>query len=126
RADGSLVCLGRVDQQVKVRGYRIEPGEIEAVLVTHPAIREAVVVARPDASGTHQLVAYLVARDRTAMDSIDPMDLRSLLGRALPDYMVPSTFITLESMPRTPNGKIDRRALPEPTDALPRAQPDDE
>ncbi len=112
REDGSLDYLGRIDYQVKVRGFRIELGEIEAVLRGEPAVSEAVIVARPDQAGSPQLVAYVVASaGEYAVES-----LRSHLRRSLPDYMVPSTFVRLESMPLSPNGKVDRSALPEPGD----------
>jgi non-ribosomal peptide synthase protein (TIGR01720 family) len=109
--DGSLECLGRLDQQVKIRGMRIEPGEIEAVLVQHPAVRQAVVVARIDRGADARLVAYVAA--------LDPPPalveaLRRFLAERLPDFMVPSLFIVLAALPLSANGKIDRHALPEP------------
>ena len=114
--DGVLLCLGRLDQQVKLRGYRIELGEIEAVLRTHPAVREAVVVVREDASGDRRLLAYLVPQpgQRPTVS-----ELRSSLQARLPGYMVPATFLFLEHLPLTPNGKLDRRALPDPGAARP-------
>jgi amino acid adenylation domain-containing protein len=109
--DGTLDCLGRIDHQVKIRGYRIELGEIEAVLTEHPAVREAVVIAREDIPGDKRLVAYVVLREvREARSS----ELRRFLKDRLPDYMVPSVFETLEGLPLTPNGKVDRLALPPP------------
>jgi amino acid adenylation domain-containing protein len=110
RADGDLDYVGRADHQVKVRGFRIEPGEIEAALARHPSVREAVVVAH-DHRGETRLVAYLVARG-------DPPaaapDLRRWLKPRMLDSMVPSAFVTLAALPLTPNGKVDREALPEP------------
>ncbi len=109
RADGALEYLGRKDQQVKVRGYRIELGEIEAVLQRHPGVREGVVVARMD-GGEATLVAYYVAR--SPAPSVD--GVRAHLREALPEFMVPSRFVALADLPRTPNLKVDRKALPAP------------
>ncbi|MCU1242344.1 MAG: Non-ribosomal peptide synthetase [Candidatus Acidoferrum typicum] len=113
RADGTLECLGRVDNQVKIRGFRVELEEIEAILGQHPAIRKAVVAAREDHLGLKQLVAYLQPQNNS-MPSIG--DLRSYAKEKLPEYMIPSAFLTLETFPMTPNGKIDRKALPAPSD----------
>jgi amino acid adenylation domain-containing protein len=114
RADGSLEFLGRLDHQLKVRGFRIEPAEVEAALTAHPAVRQAVVTARADPGGGDQLVAYLVGAERASVEG-----LRSWLERRLPAWMVPSVFVWLEALPLTPSGKLDRRALPAPPPARP-------
>jgi len=110
--DGTIEYLGRLDHQVKLRGFRIELGEIESVLTEHPAVREAVVVARSDAPGP-RLVAYVVPKVHVAPAG-EPAALREYLQRKLPDYMVPNAFVVLEALPLTPNGKVDRKALPAP------------
>ena len=107
--DGNLECLGRNDNQVKLRGYRIELGEIETALMDHHAVREAVVVAQKD-SGDKHLVAYVVPRNGNLRND----EVREFLRTRLPDYMVPSVFVTLESLPLSPAGKVNRRALPDP------------
>jgi amino acid adenylation domain-containing protein len=111
RPDGILEFLGRVDHQVKIRGHRIEPGEIETVLNQHPSVRESLAAVRDGARGQRQLVAYLIAKrgPRPAFK-----ELADFLRAKLPDYMVPSAFAFLDSWPLTPNGKVDRRALPAP------------
>jgi amino acid adenylation domain-containing protein len=109
--NGELEYLGRIDDQVKIRGYRIELGEIEAVLGQHPSIQHALVLAREDTSGDKQLAAYLVTANGSAISNYD---LRRFVQQKLPDYMVPSAFIFLDSLPLTANGKVDRKALPGP------------
>uniref|UniRef100_UPI000E4C6A1F non-ribosomal peptide synthetase n=1 Tax=Oceanicella sp. SM1341 TaxID=1548889 RepID=UPI000E4C6A1F len=111
REDGLLDFLGRIDGQVKLRGHRIEPGEIEARLAEHPAVRQAVAVVRDDGAGP-ALVAYLRWEEGAA--PVPPAELRARLAAALPAYMLPSALVPLEAFPLTPNGKIDRRALPAP------------
>ena len=110
--DGNLEYLGRTDFQVKVRGFRIELGEIEAALRRYPAIKDAVVVAREDAPGVKRLVAYLTPHAGGPAPAAAV--LRSFLLETLPDYMAPATYVSLAAMPQTPNGKIDRKALPAP------------
>ena len=109
RRDGCIEFLGRKDHQVKVRGFRVELGEIETVLGRHAAISENVVVARECSEEEKQLVAYFVAKQEVSVS-----ELRRFVADQLPDYMVPAMFMELEQLPLTPNGKIDRRALPEP------------
>jgi amino acid adenylation domain-containing protein len=112
-ADGRLYCLGRIDRQVKIRGFRIEPGEIEAVLRSHEVVRNAAVVARHPGNrfGDLRLVAYLVYR---VGEELTTTEVRSYLRRRLPEVMIPSAIIALDSIPMTPNGKVDVNALPDP------------
>ncbi len=110
RLDGTIEFLGRLDNQVKVRGYRIEPGEIEAQLRRDISIKDAVVVVRDRADEAKELIAYVVG-----MDGVDPAALRSRLAGQLPDYMIPHAFVTLPAFPLTTNGKVDRAALPDHT-----------
>jgi amino acid adenylation domain-containing protein len=110
-ADGTLEYLGRADLQVKIRGIRIEPGEIEANLTSYPSIRQAAVVVHGESQDTKKLVAYLVMSESSA-NSIN--DIRDYLKARLPDYMIPAIFIPMESLPVLPSGKINRLALPSP------------
>jgi amino acid adenylation domain-containing protein len=111
RADGTVDFLGRIDHQVKVRGFRIELGEIETVLARHPDVTEAVVVARGDTGAEAELAAYVIP----SAEPVAAHELRQFLGQTLPAYMIPSTVTSLDAFPLTPNGKVDRKALPEPT-----------
>ncbi|HKR49076.1 MAG TPA: amino acid adenylation domain-containing protein, partial [Pseudonocardiaceae bacterium] len=113
---GELEFLGRADEQVKIRGFRVEPGEIEAVLRRHPEVDDAVVLAHQDESGRTRLVGYTVS---AAGRLPEPSDLHELLADSLPDYMRPSAVLALDGWPLTPNGKLDRHALPAPDRAVP-------
>ncbi len=114
--DGNIEFLGRIDDQVKIRGFRIEPGEIENALAENPSVRQAVVTARVDATAGTRLVAYVAASRAPAPTAAE---LRDFLKKKLPYYMIPSAFIFLESFRLTPNGKVDRRALPDPGQSAP-------
>lgn len=115
RPDGTIEFMGRIDLQVKVRGFRIELGEIETVLSHHVDVAEGVVTAQPDPSGGNRLVAYVIP---TVGSEVEAGPLRDHLAQTLPGHMVPTLFVTMDAWPLTNNGKIDRRALPEPSDAL--------
>jgi len=112
RNDGDIEFIGRTDQQVKIRGFRIELGEIETVLGDYPAVHEAVVVVRRDQADNPLLAAYVVAK---AGFTVNAQELKVFARRKLPEYMVPPTISFLEAMPLTPNGKTDRKALPNPS-----------
>jgi natural product biosynthesis luciferase-like monooxygenase protein/amino acid adenylation domain-containing protein len=117
--DGDIEFLGRIDHQIKINGFRIEPGEIEAALSEHPSVGAVTVVAREDVPGEKRLVAYVVAA--TANDAPDHQALRSFLKEKLPAHMIPSVVVVLTSLPLTANGKIDHRALPVPEKIKPQA-----
>src|SRR6185503_15018000 len=109
--DGNIEFIGRIDQQVKIRGIRVELGEIEFALRQQPQVKDVIVIVREDLPGDKRLVAYLV----TAQDlAPSPTELRKYLKERLPESMIPSSFMFMERLPFTPNGKVDRRALPIP------------
>jgi myxalamid-type nonribosomal peptide synthetase MxaA len=118
RADGEIEFLGRVDHQVKLRGFRIEPGEIEARLRRHPGVLDAAVVVRADTPGLERLVAYVASTEEPPPA---PESLRNFVAETLPDYMVPAACVVLDRLPLTPNGKLDRKALPAPDAGFPGA-----
>jgi len=110
--DGQIAFLGRIDEQIKIRGYRIEPGEITSVLDRHPDIGSSLVTAYSGDSGEKRLVAYIVLASKA---HVNAAELRKFLGESLPDYMLPSTFVSLNRLPTSAHGKVDKAALPEPT-----------
>lgn len=110
RPDGTIEFLGRSDNQVKISGHRIEPGEIESVVMQHPSVRSTVVVPRQDTPGEKKLIAYVVAEERGCSFA----ELRAYLQEKLPAYMMPSAFVLMDALPLSPNGKVDRAALPAP------------
>jgi amino acid adenylation domain-containing protein len=112
-ADGNIELLGRIDQQIKIRGYRVEPQEVEAALWQIGLIKETVVIDKKDAMGNNYLCAYF-----TANEEMNIAECREMMAGTLPDYMVPSRFIRLETFPLTPNGKLNRKALPEPEQVI--------
>jgi acyl carrier protein len=118
--DGTLECLGRVDHQVKIRGHRIELGEVEATLRRHTQVADAAVVAHADATGEPELVAYVVGGPK----SPGVADLREWLALHLPEYMIPTLYLELDQLPVTPSGKLDRRALPAPGRSCGMQEPD--
>lgn len=120
RSDGLLEFIGRADQQIKIRGFRVEPGEIEAALRQHPAVADAAIIARDDASGRRQLLGYVVP---AAGHQIDGLALRGHLATQVPEYMVPAAIVLMRALPRTPSGKLDRQALPTPASSSSPGEP---
>ncbi len=112
--DGNIEYLGRIDNQVKIRGFRVELGEIETALSTHPKVETVAVIDREDIPGDKRLVAYIVSK-KDEINQVSAKGMRNYLADHLPDYMIPSAFVTLPALPITPNGKIDRHALPAPS-----------
>ncbi|HMT29886.1 MAG TPA: beta-ketoacyl synthase N-terminal-like domain-containing protein, partial [Bacteroidia bacterium] len=115
-SDGTIEYLGRADNQVKVRGYRIELGEVEVTLSKHPFVTQAAVTVREDEPGDKRLVAYLVLEGGK---KLSPGEIRKFISDKLPEYMLPSSFVFLDALPKTPSGKIDRRSLPKPDESRP-------
>jgi aryl carrier-like protein len=113
-ADGNIEFMGRVDQQVKIRGYRIEPGEVEKLLLNHDGIEAAIVLARERKGDVDRYLCAYYAAAKKAADTLDPGGLKEYLSGKLPAYMVPRYFVEIDEIPLTANGKVDRRALPEP------------
>jgi amino acid adenylation domain-containing protein len=118
-SDGQIAFLGRIDEQVKIRGYRVEPNEIATILGQHATVRTSVVVARENAPGEKELIAYVVL---AAGAKLNAGELRDHLRKRLPDYMVPTEFISIPSVPVNANGKLDRAALPAPTGSRPHTE----
>ena len=115
-SNGTIEYIGRSDHQIKLRGFRIELGEIEAALAAHPVVRENVVMVREDTIGDKRLVAYVIpTQDELPKSS----DIRNFLKERLPDFMIPTTLVLLPSLPLSPNGKLDRKALPAPNESVP-------
>jgi amino acid adenylation domain-containing protein/non-ribosomal peptide synthase protein (TIGR01720 family) len=112
--NGTIEFMGRIDQQVKIRGYRIELGEIETRLTEHPVIKETAVVIRNGKNGAKELCAYIVPVENTGTEALRPTEIKKYLSHTLPGYMIPAYFVLMERIPLTPNGKLDRKALPEP------------
>ncbi|HXS74644.1 MAG TPA: condensation domain-containing protein, partial [Terracidiphilus sp.] len=117
QADGTIEFLGRIDNQLKIRGFRIEPGEIESVLSEHPAVRESIIMASEDRPGARRLIAYAVPHDMNSAPSTSA--LRNYLKDSLPEYMIPSAFVLLETFPLNANGKVDRKKLGTPDSSRP-------
>ncbi len=119
-ADGEIYCLGRVDHQIKIRGYRVEPGEVEQALLKLGGLKEVLVIAREDRPGDQRLTAYLVSESPRTDEAFAKAVLlwRTKLQETLPDYMVPTDFVNMAQLPVTPNGKVDRNALPKPAALL--------